>query len=458
MSLLGRLHRPAPRRLSPAQAVVLAFVMAILVGTALLRIPLAHAPGNDHGWLTALFTATSAVCVTGLIVVDTGSAWSPFGQVVIALLIKAGGIGILSLGALVALATGRRMGFTERQRLQAQTNALSVGGIVRFVRNLLVFTTTAELLGALALWPRLAQVDGLWQGAWSSLFHAVSAFNNAGFSLYADSLERFAADAWVPSLVAGLFVLGGLGLVVVIEVALRLGLGRDRNGRRRVFTLHTRLALATTLGLAVAGSLAIATLEWGNPATLGALAPAERPLAAAFQALTPRTAGFNVLDLGGYETPTTLVTMLLMFVGGNPGSTAGGVKTTTFVVLVLAVLAAMRGRSHVTALGRTIDSATITKAAVLTTMGVASIGGVATLLTITEPTLPVLAVLFETVSAFGTVGLSLGITAEVSAVGRLALVTLMFVGRVGLLTVALALVAADRRPAARYPNEDVVVG
>jgi trk system potassium uptake protein len=457
MSLSGLLHARARRRLGPARAVALAFLGAIGVGTLLLRLPLAHAAEQGHGWLTALFTATSAVCVTGLTVVDTGGAWSPFGQAVIALLIKSGGLGILSLGALVALATGRRLGFSERQRLQVQTNALSVGGVVRFVRSLLIFTTATELLGALALWPLLARNDGIGRGAWSALFHALSAFNNAGFSLYGDSLSRFAQDPIVPLVVAALFVLGGLGLVAVIDAALRAET-LARRGRRRQLTLHTRLALFATLALALAGWASIAALEWRNPATVGSLPPAERAVAAAFQALTPRTAGFTMVEVDGYRTPTVLVTMLLMFIGGSPGSTAGGVKTTTAAVLVLTVLAAARGRNRVSAFGRHIESATIAKASALVVLGALVIGSGATLLTITDPDLPVLAVLFETVSAFGTVGLSFGITPELTAAGRLVLVALMFVGRVGLLTVALALAADDRPQTSRHPSEDVVIG
>jgi trk system potassium uptake protein len=447
----GRRARP----LTPAQAIVVGFVAAIGVGTLLLRLPAAHAGTADIGWLTALFTATSAVCVTGLIVVDTGSAWSPFGQVVILLLIKAGGLGILSLGALVALATGRRMGFSARLRLQVQTSAFQVGGVVRFVRRLLLFTTAAELAGMLALWPRLARDEGVAAGAWSALFHAVSAFNNAGFSLYSDSLVRYAADPVVSLIVAGLFGLGGLGLIVVVDVALRFGAG---GGSRHRVTLHTRLALATTAILTVVAWGAVAGMEWTNPGTLARLEPAERPLAALFQAVTPRTAGFNTIDQGAYRTPTVLVTMLLMFVGGNPGSTAGGVKTTTLAVLLLATFAAARGRDSVTSIGRSIGHATVMKAAVLATLGALVVGTVATLISITDPGLPPLPVLFETVSAFGTVGLSLGITAELSPWARLMLVVLMLVGRVGLLTVALALVEEGPERPLRYPSEDVVVG
>lgn len=449
---------PARRRpLAPARALALAFLVAIGVGTVLLRLPMAHADGYEHGWATALFTATSALCVTGLVVVDTGSAWSPFGQAVIALLIKVGGLGILTLGAAVALATGRRMGFDERRRLQLQTSAARVGGVVRFVRRLVVYTGAVELVGALALWPRFAHDEGVWRGAWTALFHAVSAFNNAGFGLYADSLARYVTDPWVTGVIALLFVLGGLGLVVVVDLALRAGLGGDPARRRRL-TLHSRLALVTAFVLAVSGSLALGALEWRNPATLGALPVEARPGAALFAALTPRTAGFSTIEPAEMHHASAFVTIGLMLVGGNPGSTAGGLKTTTVAVLVLAALAAARGRSRVTAFGRTIGTGTITKAAVLAMLASLTIGLASTLLALSEPEAEPLALVFEAVSAFATVGLSLGVTPELSLVGQLVVVVLMVLGRVGLLTVALALATGAAPPRGRYPIEDVVVG
>jgi trk system potassium uptake protein len=443
------------RPLTPAKAIVLAFLAAIAIGTVLLRADVAHAAGSEVDWLAALFTATSAVCVTGLIVVDTGATWSPFGQTVILLLIKAGGLGVLSLGALLALATGRRMGFSERLRLQAQTSAVAVGGIVRFVRRLVLYTTSIEAAGALLLWPRLARDDGLAAGAWSALFHAVSAFNNAGFSLYPDSFARYVGDPYVNAVIAGLFMLGGLGLVVVVDVALRAGIGG--RGRHRV-TLHTRLALTVTAVLVVTAWGTVAFLEWTNPATLGTLDLHERPLAAFFQAVTPRTAGFSTIDQSAYRTPTALFTMLLMFVGGNPGSTAGGIKTTSLALLLLAAWSAARGRGAVTAFGRTIGAMSVQKAAVLSTLGVLSLGAAATVITSTDPDLPMLAVLFEIVSAFGTVGLSMGITDDLSVAGRLTLVPLMIVGRIGLLTAAVALVEERPIRRLRMPLEDVIVG
>ena len=458
------MKRPRPLRLTPPQIVLLGFLGAIAVGTVLLRMPIAHAPGVRLGWLDALFTATSAVCVTGLIVVDTGGDFSRFGQAVILLLIKSGGLGILSVGALIAFTTGRRLGVVARLGLQAQTNHLQLGGVVRFVRNLLIFTTSAELLGALALWPAMAREAGRAEGAWLALFHAVSAWNNAGFSLFSDSLMRFADDPWVVAIVPLLFVAGGLGLVVFVDV---LSAARTRRARRgtpgtggaRVpWSLHTRMALAATGFLVLVGAGGIAILEWSNPATLGALEPATRPLAAAFQGLTPRTAGFHVLEPAALTPAGQVLTMALMFIGGNPSSTAGGVKTTTIAVLLLAAWAAVRGRGSTIAFGRGISGPLLARAAAVVTLALAVVTLAIFALAVSEAGVPLPILAFEAFSAFGTVGLSMGVTPDLTAAGRLIVVALMLLGRVGLLTVGLALAAAAPERPLRYPKEDVIIG
>lgn len=463
--MVADVTRPRRPRLTPPQIVVLAFVGAIVMGALLLALPAASAGPGRLTPLEALFTATSAVCVTGLIVVDTGSALSAFGQLVVALLIKAGGLGILSVGALVAFTTGRRLGVVARLSLQAQTNRLQVGGVVRFVRNLLLFTTAAELIGALLLWPSMAREAGAAEGAWLAWFHAVSAWNNAGFSLFSDSLVRFATDPAVALTVPALFVTGGLGLLVVVDVA---SAARDRYRRRgrpgaavaRVpWSLHTRLALAATGVLALAGIGGLLALEWANPATLGALPPGARPLAAAFQGLTPRTAGFHVVEVAELRPATQVLTMALMFVGANPSSTAGGIKTTTVAVLLLAAWAAARGRGGAVAFGRGLSGELVARAAAVATLALAVVTTAIVALAVTDPALPLPALAFEAFSAFGTVGLSMGVTGELSAAGRSVLIALMLLGRVGLLTVALALAAAKPNGGAlRYPREDVVVG
>ena len=451
-------------RLRPPQIVVLSFLTAILIGAVLLRLPIAHAAGVRLGWIDALFTATSAVCVTGLIVVDTGGDLSRFGQAVVLLLIKTGGLGILSVGALIAFTTGRRLGVVARLGLQVQTGRPQIGGVVRFVRSLLLFTTGAELLGALALWPAMAREAGGAQGAWLAVFHAVSAWNNAGFSLFSDSLVRFARDPWVATIVPLLFVTGGLGLVVIADVAsaarsryLRRG-RRGAGGARVPWTLHTRVALIATAVLALAGAGGLAVLEWSNPSTLGALPPAARPLAAAFQGLTPRTAGFHVLEVADLTPAGQVLTMALMFVGGNPSSTAGGVKTTTIAVLLLAAWAAIRGRGDAIAFGRGLAPSLVARAAAIVTLAGAVLTAAILTLAVSDGALPLPALAFEAFSAFGTVGLSFGVTPELSQVGRLVVVSLMLLGRVGLLTVGLALAAATPERPLRYPSEDVMVG
>ena len=458
------MKRPRRFRLTPPQIVLLGFLGAIAVGTVLLALPMAHAQGVRLGWLDALFTATSAVCVTGLIVVDTGGAFSRFGQAVILLLIKSGGLGILSVGALIAFTTGRRLGVVARLGLQVQTNHLQLGGVVRFVRNLLLVTTGAELLGALALWPAMAREAGPAEGAWLALFHAISAWNNAGFSLFSDSLMRFAADPWVVAIVPALFVAGGLGLVVFVDVVTAARTrwrrrGTPGAGQARVpWSLHTRTALAATGILVLLGAGGIAVLEWSNPATLGALDPAARPLAAAFQGLTPRTAGFHVLEPAELTPASQVLTMALMFVGGNPSSTAGGVKTTTIAVLLLAAWAAVRGRGSPVAFGRGISGFLLARATAVVTLALGVVTLAILALAVSEPGVPLPVLAFEAFSAFGTVGLSMGVTPELSAAGRWVIVALMLLGRVGLLTAGLALAAAPPERPLRYPNEDVIVG
>jgi trk system potassium uptake protein TrkH len=439
--------------------VLLGFVATTLLGAALLALPAAHAPRTRVGPLDALFMASSAVCVTGLAVLEPGVHLSRFGQGVILLLIKVGGLGVLTVGALVAFVTGSRLGVVARLGLQTQLSALQVGGVVRFVRTLLVWTTAFELAGALVLWPAFARTLGWGEGAWWAAFHAVSAWNNAGFGLSPASLTPFRHDPVIVLTIAALFVGGGLGLLVIVDVlmALRRRFAPGSARGRVPWTLHTRLALATTAALTLIGVGGLAALEWHNPATFGAVAPVERPLLALFQGLTPRTAGFSVVDVGDLTPGGQLLTTLLMFVGANPSSTAGGIKTTTLAVLLLAAYAAARGRHAAVAFGRTLPDALVLRAAALLTLAAATLSAAILTMTLTDPATPLPALAFEAVSAFGTVGLSHGITADVSAGGRVVLILLMLIGRVGLLTFALALAAAPERPL-RYPREDVIVG
>lgn len=436
----------------PAALVAGGFLIAIAIGTVLLALPVAHAPGQAVGWSDALFTATSAVCVTGLIVVDTGSAFSLFGRTVIALLIQAGGLGILTLGGLAALLVGSRVGYRQRLHLQRQVGALHLGGVMRLVRGIVIVVVVAEVALTVVLWPRLAAEHGLLGGLGVAAFHAISAFNNAGFSTYADSLGRYVGDAWivVPILVA--FVLGGIGHPVLLTA-----FGRFRGGGDR-FSLHAKMALAMTGALLAFGAIAVAAFEWSNPATLGALSWPERILAALFQGATPRTAGFNTVDVASLRPATLSLMLLLMFIGGSPGSTAGGIKTVTFFVLAGSAWSWSRGHGELEIWGRRLVADLVARAGVIAFLGVMLVGAGFTLLLTLDPHLGFTPLLFESVSAFGTVGLSLGVTPELSEGARLVVVALMLIGRLGPLTAAVALLERSRAKLTSYPAEDVMIG
>lgn len=439
------------RGLSPAQIIAASFLGAIAVGTALLSLPASHA-GARVGVLDAFFTATSAVCVTGLVTVDTASGFSRFGQAVILALFQLGGFGVLTLGSLLTIATGRRMGFQERVRLQSQVSALDVGSIASLLNGIVIVVVAVELVGTVLLFLRFSRIGDLSQGLFASMFHAVSAFNNAGFALYPDSLSRFVTDPVISFTVIGLIIVGGLGFMVIVELP-----AFARHGARHRLSLHSRMALAITAFLLATGFIGVLLLEWANPATLGDLDLRGKLLASLFQGTTPRTAGFNTLDYSEMSTSTQMFTILLMFIGGNPGSTAGGIKTVTFLVLVMSVWSVIRQRNELTIFGRRIGAPTVVRAGAIAFAGVMLCGAAATLLTITEDA-PLMPILFETVSAFGTVGLSLGITSSLSPVGKLVIIVLMYVGRIGFLTFALALVTRHPLRAVRYPSEEVVIG
>lgn len=457
--MIGLHHDPPVifkrRRRGPttAQAIALSYATAIALATALLYLPFSQAPGQRLTLLEALFTATSAICVTGLTVVDTGTAFSPFGKVLLMLLIQAGGLGFITLGTMLALATGRRVGVAQRLRLQAQISALAPAGVVRLLRAIMVLVAACVGLGTLLLLGRFAPHYGLGEGLFYALFHSISAFNNAGFSLYPDSLARYASDPLISLTVTGLVIVGGLGFIVIVEL-----IRYARTPHPPPLSLHSKIALVVTAGLLLTATLMILALEWHNPATLGALSGPHKLLAALFQAATPRTAGFSTLDYGAMHPATQLFTMLLMFIGGNPGSTAGGIKTVTFFVLVGSAWSLLRSRTELALFHRRIAVTTVLRAGVIALLSVLLLGAAVTALLLSAPHLSPLALAFEAVSAFGTVGLSLGVTTELTELGKAVLIALMYLGRVGLFTFALALVSHEADKPLKYPAEDVVIG
>lgn len=442
---------------TPGRLLVASFLVLIALGTLLLELPWATPPGQPIGWVDALFTATSAGCVTGLVVRDTGAAFTGFGQGVILGLIQAGGLGIMTFSLLILSLLRGRPTFAHRA-VYEQTLA---GGAQRELRPLVelvfLFTFAAEAVGAALLAVRFVPEMGLARGVWWAVFHAVSAFCNAGFGLASDNLTRYRADPWVNLVVMSLVVLGGIGFFVVHELV------RERARWTRL-SVHSKLALTVSGGLIVAGALGFWLLEAGN--TLDGLPWTEQLWASLFQSVAPRTAGFNSVDLAALGAPTLFLISMLMFVGGSPGSTAGGIKTTTFGVLLLATVERFRGHRNVNAFRRTLTRETLGNTAAIALGGVLTVvAGVFALLLTELPVREVgddpvvfVALYFETVSALGTVGLSTGITGLLEPSSKLVLALLMFLGRLGPLTVASSLAAASTLRDWRYPEEDVVVG
>ena len=436
----------------PARLIPLAFLALIALGTALLALPISRAAGVSAPLLTALFTSTSAVCVTGLVIQDTPLYWSTFGQVVIMGLFQIGGLGIMTGATFLGLLVSQRLRLGSRLLAQAETRSLGLGDLGGVLKLIVVVTVAVELLVAAALAARLWLGHGqpLDAALWHGLFHSVSAFNNAGFSTWSDNLMGFALDPLVIAPIMLAIVLGGIGFPVLYEM-------RREPGQWGKWSIHTRITLVGTACLLLGGTAAIALAEWNNAATLGGMETGGKLLNALFHSVSARTAGFNSVDVGSMREETLAVHYVLMFIGGGSAGTAGGIKVTTFFVLGFVVWAEIRGAPDATAFNRRISADVQRQAMTVMLLGV-SVLAVATLALQSLSDLPLSVLLFESISAFATVGLSTGITADLPAAGQLVLVALMFVGRVGTITVATALALRSRQITYRYPEERPIVG
>lgn len=419
-------------RIKPPQILVLGFGLTIGIGTLLLSLPNATASGVSPGILTALFTATSAVCVTGLVVVDTATYWSGFGHGVILFLIQVGGLGFMTMTTLIFLIAGKRITIKERILIKDSLSSNTLEGVVKFVIYILVFTFAVEAVGALLLSVRFIPEYGFSEGIKLSLFHAISAFCNAGFDLIGDfkSLTPYVEDPVVNFTIMTLIILGGLGFAVINNLLKAKSLKK--------INLHSKVVLSISAALIVFASVAFFILESGNTNTVGALTWPGKIIASLFMAVTPRTAGFNTLDTASLTNGTLILVMMLMFIGGSPGSTAGGVKTSAFGVVLFSVISILKGRKETEAFGRTIVSDVVKRAIAIIFIGIFLLIVNIVLLTITESA-SLTEIMFEAISAFGTVGLSMGITPDLTPVGRIIIIITMFVGRVGPLTMAFAI-------------------
>lgn len=430
----------------------MAFLMAILVGTVSLMLPWARPEGQGAPWLVAFFTAVSAVCVTGLAVVDTGTYWSMPGQFVIMALFQVGGFGIMTASTLLGMMVNRSLRLRTKLITQVETHTLGLGDVRSVAQLVLVVTLCTELLISVLLLLRLHFSHGLsWPAAtWSGVFHAISAFNNAGFSIHADSMTRYATDAAILLPVMLAIVIGGIGFPVLHDLRFKF-----RSARR--WSLHTKLTLGGTAVLLAIGWLAILAFEWSNPETLGAMTVPEKVLSAAFASVSARTAGFNAIDIGALTQQSWALHYLLMLIGGGSAGTAGGIKVGTAAILILLVIAEIRGHSDTEAFGRRVGPSAQRQAITVLVLGCATVM-VGTMVLLLTDDFPTDQVIFEVISAFGTVGLSTGIIADLSAPGQLMLTLLMYLGRIGTVTLAVSLVLSERRMPYRYPEEQPIVG
>lgn len=437
-------------KLNPPQVLALGFLSLILIGSILLNLPIASSSGTSIGYVNSLFTSASAVCVTGLTVLNTARDFTPFGQVIIITLIQFGGLGIMTLATVGYIIMGKKISFKERLMIKEQLNTESIQGIVKLTKKVIGYTFFLEMMGSLLLALRFVPMFGFEKGLAFSIFHAISAYCNAGFDIFGDSLIIFQNDYYVLLILSLLIILGGLGFTVYADL-----LAKDK---LRKLTLHSKVVLIMTGSLLIIGTLSFLLFESSNPGTLGSMNFPSRLANSFFQSVSPRTAGFYSVDMSKIRETTIFSTIMLMFIGGSPGSTAGGIKTTTFACLLLTTISVVKGEEDVNCLNRRLPFETIKRAVSIFLIGLAIVFSTAIILTITDSSLKFINLLFESTSAFGTVGLSAGITDKLSTLGRLVITLTMYIGRVGPLTMAYAFAKRNKKRDFRNAPGNLMVG
>ncbi len=436
-------------QITPAQFLVLVYALMLAIGTVVLGTDNATV-GEPLRFIDAVFMAASALCVTGLSVVSIGSEFTLFGQLTVAVLIQIGALGVMTMSTLFAMMLGRRIGLRNRLYLQQDLNHDYLSGIVRLVRYVLFLTILVELVGAGLLFAAFYPAMEGTEAAYHAGFHAISAFGNAGFDLFGNSMEGFVGESFVLAVIAALFFLGGLGFPVLFEIM--------HSPKEPRVSLHTRVVLWSSALLTLAAWVAVLILEFNNGDTLGPLTLGEKLITSLFTAVTPRTAGFNVVNTAALWPPTLLFVMGLMFVGASPSSTGGGIKTTTFAALLFGVWSTVTGKQDVELGHRRIKQEQMVKAWTIAFLAAAWVLMITMALSISERA-SLVAITFEVVSAFGTVGLSMGVTEDLSSFGRVLLTVTMFVGRLGPMTLALALGQRSRKMGVtRLPEEPIGLG
>lgn len=434
------------------QILSIGFFILILIGGIILSLPISSASGESTNLLDSIFTSTSAVCVTGLITLDTGTHFSVFGQVIIITLIEIGGLGFMSFATMIAVILGKKITLKDRLIMQEALNAFSIEGMVKMVKYVLGFTLLTQLFGAIILSTQFIPEFGLKKGIGFSLFHSISAFCNAGFDLFGhfSSLVNHNTNSVILMTISSLIIIGGLGFTVWIEIY------NYRKTRR--LSLHSKLVLLITIFLLVLGTILFFALEYNNSNTIAQMGIKDKLLNSYFSSATARTAGFNSVDTNGTTNGGKLLTVLLMFIGGSPGSTAGGIKTVTFGVIILAVVAVIKGREEPEIFKRSLSKELVYRSFAILVIALTLVLTVSMVLSITLPNEKFIDLLYEVTSAFGTVGITTGVTQRLTVVGKVIIMITMYLGRLGPLTFAFAITKRKKKQGIRYPKGKILIG
>ena len=444
------------KNLSPFKILAIGFATVILTGGILLSLPISSVSGQYTSLLDTIFTATSAVCVTGLVVLDTGTYWSVFGQWIILILIEIGGLGFMALSTIFALLLGKRISLRERLVMQEAYNTFSLQGVISHVRYMLFFTLAVQGGAALILMTQFIPLYGIGTGIYYGIFHAISAFNNAGFDLLGNftSVTVLNTNKVVLMTLGTLINIGGLGYLVWREIISSI---RSKK-KLKNFSLHSKVVLTISLTLVLFGSLIFLIFEWNNPATMQGMRFSDKIVNSYFSATTPRTAGFNSISNSEMSPAGKLLTMAYMFIGGSPGSTAGGVKTTTLGIVIFTLISVLKGREDVEVYHKKLSQSTVYRAVAVFLLGISIVIMGVMVLSIAEVGATFEVILYEVLSAFGTVGLTQGITPSLTAVSKVTLTLIMYMGRVGPLTVMLALAGKQSKANVKYPEGKLLIG
>lgn len=439
-------------KLNGIQIIILGIIAINIIGAIILTLPVSSKSGEGTNFLDALFTSASAVCVNGLVINDTGTYWSTFGQIVLIILSEIGGLGIMSFTIFIAILLGKKITLKDRLTLQSSMNTFSIQGLVKMIKYIMYVAFSVQFFGILLLSTQFVPEFGIKKGMFYSLFHSVSAFCNVGMDLFGDfkSLTEYYNNPIIIITISILVIIGGLGFTVLIEL---YNYKEIKN-----ISVHTKMVLFISTILIILGALFIFILEYNNPKTLGDMSILNKILNSIFASITPRTAGFNTISTEGMTKAGKIVTIMLMFIGGSPGSTAGGLKTSTFGIIIFTIISVIRGRDDTEAFGRRFSKEVVYKSFSLLIIGIMLVIAATMLLSITEYDETFISILYEATSAIGTAGLSTGVTQRLSGIGKVIIIIMMYIGRIGPFTLAFALTNNKKKTGIRYPEGRILIG